>query len=155
MRTVEPMEIFDKSIPISEQLDPFYAEYLEMESSILGMITTIESRLSSRVLNDQEDHVVTKAVRAVTDARITVGKADAAVRGGDPAHNAKVIRDTFGGTRGAVRDIVVLNAAAGLVVAGVAECWADGVERAQASIDSGAANGVVDALITTSNAVAK
>ena len=78
-----------------------------------------------------------------------------AVRGGGPAHNAQVIRDTFGGTRGAVRDIVVLNAAAGLVVAGVAVHLVDGIERAQASIDSGAANGVVDALIATSNAVAK
>ena len=78
-----------------------------------------------------------------------------AVRGGDPAHNAQVIRDTFSGTRGPVRDIVVFNAAAGLVVAGVAAHMADGVERAQASIDSGAANNVVDALIKISNTVAK
>ena len=78
-----------------------------------------------------------------------------AVRGGDPAHNAQVIRDTFSGTRGAVRDIVVFNAAAGLVVAGVALHMADGIERAQASIDSGAANNVVDALINISNSVAK
>ena len=78
-----------------------------------------------------------------------------AVRGGDPAHNAQVIRDTFTGTRGAVRDIVVFNAAAGLVVAGVAAHMADGIERAQASIDSGAANNVVDALIKISNSVAK
>jgi anthranilate phosphoribosyltransferase len=78
-----------------------------------------------------------------------------AVRGGDPSHNAQVIRDTFSGTRGAVRDIVVFNAAAGLVVAGVASHMADGIERAQASIDSGAANNVVDALIKFSNSVAK
>ena len=78
-----------------------------------------------------------------------------AVRGGDPAHNAQVIRDTFNGTRGAVRDIVVFNAAAGLVVAGVASHMVDGIERAQASIDSGAANNVVDALIKISNSVAK
>ena len=78
-----------------------------------------------------------------------------AVRGGDPAHNAQVIRDTFNGTRGAIRDIVVFNAAAGLVVAGVASHMADGIERAQASIDSGAANNVVDALIKISNSVAK
>ncbi|MEY2848872.1 MAG: hypothetical protein RI885_1537 [Actinomycetota bacterium] len=35
--------------------------------------------------------------------------------GGDAAHNAAVARDVFGGARGAVRDIVLLNAAAGLV----------------------------------------
>ena len=78
-----------------------------------------------------------------------------AVRGGDPVHNAKVIRDTFNGTRGAVRDIVVFNAAAGLVVAGVSSHMGDGIERAQASIDSGAANGVVDALIAISNVAAE
>lgn len=73
------------------------------------------------------------------------------VRGGDPSHNAKVIRDTFAGNKGAVRDIVVLNAAAGLVVAGVASDMSDGVERAEASIDCGAAQGVVDGLIAASN----
>lgn len=78
-----------------------------------------------------------------------------AVRGGDPVHNAQVIRDTFNGTRGAVRDIVVFNAAAGLVVAGVSSHMGDGIERAQASIDSGAANGVVDALIAISNVATK
>jgi anthranilate phosphoribosyltransferase len=78
-----------------------------------------------------------------------------AVRGGDPAHNAQVIRDTFNGARGAVRDIVVFNAAAGLVVAGIASNMADGIERAQASIDSGAASSVVDALVKISNSVAK
>ena len=78
-----------------------------------------------------------------------------AVRGGDPVHNAQVIRDTFNGTRGAVRDIVVFNAAAGLVVAGVSSHMGDGIERAQASIDSGAANGVVDALIAISNVEAE
>ena len=78
-----------------------------------------------------------------------------AVRGGDPVHNAQVIRDTFNGTRGAVRDIVVFNAAAGLVVAGVSSHMGDGIGRAQASIDSGAANGVVDALIAISNVAAE
>ena len=39
--------------------------------------------------------------------------------GGDPAHNAEVVRRVLGAERGAHRDIVVLNAAAALVVAGV------------------------------------
>ena len=41
--------------------------------------------------------------------------------GGDPAHNAEVVRRVLDGERGAHRDIVVLNAAAALVVAGVAD----------------------------------
>jgi len=75
------MKLFNSSNQVSEQTDPFYAEYLAMESSILDMITQIESRLALRVLDGMEDHTATEALRAVARARITVGKADAAVRG--------------------------------------------------------------------------
>ena len=77
------------------------------------------------------------------------------MRGGDPAHNAKVVVDCFNGEAGPVRDIVVLNAAAGLVVAGVARDMADAVAQAQKSIDSGSALRVVEALKVSSNAVAR
>ena len=80
-RTVKPMNMLNNGNPVSEQNDPFYAEYLEMESRILDMITQIESVLSSRVLGEQDDHAANEAVRAVVQARITIGKADAAVRG--------------------------------------------------------------------------
>ena len=78
-----------------------------------------------------------------------------AVRGGDPAHNAQVVLDTFNGQLGPVRDIVVLNAAAGLTVAGVASSMEEGVSLAQASIDNGSAIQVVEALKISSNAVAR
>jgi len=78
-----------------------------------------------------------------------------AVRGGDPAHNAQVALDTFNGQLGPVRDIVVLNAAAGLTVAGVASSMEEGVSLAQASIDNGSAIRVVEALKVSSNAVAR
>jgi anthranilate phosphoribosyltransferase len=78
-----------------------------------------------------------------------------AVRGGDPAHNAQFVLDTFNGQLGAVRDIVVLNAAAGLTVAGVASSMEEGVSLAQASIDNGSAIRVVEALKVSSNAVAR
>ena len=77
------------------------------------------------------------------------------VRGGDPAYNAKVVVDCFNGEVGPVRDIVVLNAAAGLVVAGVANDMVDAVTQAQKSIDSGSALRIVDALKVSSNAVAR
>ena len=80
-RTVKPVNMLNNENPVSEQNDPFYAEYLEMESRILDMITQIESGLSSRVLGEQDDHAANEAVRAVVQARITIGKADAAVRG--------------------------------------------------------------------------
>ena len=40
------------------------------------------------------------------------------LKGGEPAHNAALMRDLLGGARGPLRDIVLLNSAAALVVAG-------------------------------------
>jgi anthranilate phosphoribosyltransferase len=72
------------------------------------------------------------------------------LRGGDAAFNAEVIRSVLEGERSARRDIGVLNAAAGLLVAGQAAELADGIALAEAAIDSGKALGVLDALVATS-----
>jgi len=69
-----------------------------------------------------------------------------ALRGGDPAENAAIIRSLLAGERGPRRDAVVLNAAAALVVAGAARDLKEGAERAQASLDSGSARKTLDAL---------
>lgn len=65
----------------------------------------------------------------------------AGVAGGTAAENAARVRAILGGERGAGRDIVVLNTAAALVVAGAAPDLAAGVARAQEALDSGAAAG--------------
>jgi len=75
---------------------------------------------------------------------------DGALDGGDAQVNAAIARRVFAGEPGAVRDIVALNAAAGLVVAGVASDIAVGLERATEAIDSGATAAKLDALITAS-----
>lgn len=59
--------------------------------------------------------------------------------GGDAAANAAIFHSLLGGETGPVRDIVTLNAAAGLVVADVAADLDAGLELADAAIDSGAA----------------
>jgi anthranilate phosphoribosyltransferase len=69
------------------------------------------------------------------------------IRGGEPADNLAILRDTFAGKPGAVRDIVTFNAGCALYVAGVAGDVSDGIERARASIDSGAAVAVLDNVI--------
>jgi anthranilate phosphoribosyltransferase len=61
------------------------------------------------------------------------------VAGGDARANADRIRAILAGEAGAARDIVVLNTAAALVVAGTASDLAQGIERARSAIDSGAA----------------
>jgi anthranilate phosphoribosyltransferase len=73
------------------------------------------------------------------------------LRGGDAAFNAKALRDMLHGQPGAYRDTVLMNAGAGLVVAGKAETLADGVRQAATAIDNGRAAGVLDALAKVSN----
>lgn len=63
----------------------------------------------------------------------------AGVAGGDAAINAARVRSVLAGEKGAARDIVVLNAGAALVVAGVAKDLRQAVERVARAVDSGAA----------------
>ncbi|MGI9623820.1 MAG: anthranilate phosphoribosyltransferase [Acidimicrobiales bacterium] len=81
--------------------------------------------------------VSTKTVSA-TDVGLPAATAED-ISGGDAVENAEIATRLFNGEPGARRDIVVLNAAAGLVTAGVATDLVDGCERASAAIDSGAA----------------
>jgi anthranilate phosphoribosyltransferase len=73
------------------------------------------------------------------------------LKGGEPAHNAVLMRDLLGGAPGALRDIVLLNSAAALVGAGRAEGLRDGADTAARAIDSGAARRVLDRLIAATN----
>jgi anthranilate phosphoribosyltransferase len=59
--------------------------------------------------------------------------------GGDAARNAQIVREILNGAAGAKRDIVLVNAAAGMVACGLAADLRGGVELAAKSIDSGAA----------------
>ena len=70
--------------------------------------------------------------------------------GGDPAQNADVVRRVLAGEPGAHRDIVVLNAGAGLVVGGRVSSLADGVVLAAEVIDQGAASATLDRLVEAS-----
>ena len=71
--------------------------------------------------------------------------------GGDSATNANMVRRVLGGEKGPTRDIAVLNAAAALVVAGVASDLAAGVEAAIDSIDDGRATAALDTLVRVSS----
>ncbi|MDR4306170.1 anthranilate phosphoribosyltransferase [Chelatococcus sambhunathii] len=70
--------------------------------------------------------------------------------GGDAEANAAALRAVLDGAKGAYRDVAILNAAATLVVAGLAESFADGAEHAAAALDSGAAYSRLDALVRVS-----
>lgn len=73
------------------------------------------------------------------------------LKGGDSTFNAAALRNVLDGAHNAYRDVSVLNAAAGLVVAGKADTLADAVVLAGQSIDSGAAKARLERLIKVSN----
>jgi anthranilate phosphoribosyltransferase len=67
-----------------------------------------------------------------------------ALRGGDPQANAAIAREVLSGEPGPRRDVVLLNAAAALVVAGRAKDLRDGAQQAAAAIDDGRALRLLD-----------
>jgi anthranilate phosphoribosyltransferase len=75
--------------------------------------------------------------------------------GGEPSENAAVVRKMLAGEPGPHRDIVVLNAAAALVVAGTVDSLEAGAEVAAETIDSGRAAATLDAFVRESRAAAK
>ena len=73
------------------------------------------------------------------------------LKGGDAQTNAAKMRALFLGETGPYRDIVLLNTAAALIVAGKADSLISGVAFAAQSIDSGAANRALDKLVAVTN----
>lgn len=71
----------------------------------------------------------------------------------DPAESLAMIEQVLEGQKSAARDIVVLNAGAGIYVSGLADSLAKGVELAQASIDSGNALAAKHAYIAATQSV--
>jgi len=60
------------------------------------------------------------------------------------------VRAVLAGEKGARRDLVAINAAAALWVAGAAADLAEGLERARESLDTGAARARLEALVRAS-----
>ncbi len=73
------------------------------------------------------------------------------LKGGDPGANAARMLALLEGKTGPLRDIVLLNAAAALIVAGRAGDLCDGTAQAARAIDSGAAKRALERLITITN----
>jgi len=76
------------------------------------------------------------------------------LQGGTADDNAGIIRAALVGGKGPQRDVVVLNAAFGLLVAGLARTPKEGVDLAEKSIDTGAAKVALERLVKASNSFA-
>ncbi|HLB38867.1 MAG TPA: anthranilate phosphoribosyltransferase, partial [Actinomycetota bacterium] len=72
--------------------------------------------------------------------------------GGDSGHNADIARRVLDGEAGAQREVVLLNAAAALQVAGFAETLEEGMATAGRAIDDGDAAKTLTRWVEVSNA---
>ncbi len=77
-----------------------------------------------------------------------------AISGGDAQENSRIIQNILSGERSACRDIALMNAAAGLVVAGKSGSLEQGMPLARESLDSGRALSKLRALIKFTNCMA-
>ncbi|MGI8758670.1 MAG: anthranilate phosphoribosyltransferase [Acidimicrobiales bacterium] len=132
------------------------------------LIGVLEAKGAERALvvygHDGLDEITTTTTSTVLELRdgavrasvfdpadLGIARADAvAIRGGDVVANLELANRVLGGEPGPHRDLVLLNAAAGLVVAGVADNLGDGYEAAQAAIDQGRAATVAERAVAFS-----
>ena len=142
---------------VKRQLIGIYArEWLEPVAQVLADLGTEKAWIvhGSDGLDEMSTTGPTR-VAMLDDGRVTVRDIVpedagiprttlAALKGGTAEDNARAIRELLGGAKGAFRDIVLLNAAAALVVAGGASDLKDGVARAAEAIDTGRAAGALE-----------
>jgi anthranilate phosphoribosyltransferase len=107
----------------------------------LDEITTTGSTLAF----ESRDGKVERRTLEPADFAVHVARPED-LRGGDKAHNCQIARAVLDGAHGPHRDIVLVNASAALVAAGLVETFLEGMAIATVSIDSGAARGKVEAL---------
>ena len=108
------------------------------ELSISGQSMTWE-------INDGQ---VTSARRQLKPEDLGLNSAaGSSVLGGTPRENASITRSVLCGERSSRRDVVLLNAAAGIYTSGMVESLPDAVDTAALSIDSGKAAGKLDQLV--------
>jgi anthranilate phosphoribosyltransferase len=102
---------------------------------------------ANRVLVAVDGTVQPESVIDASDIGVSRAENEA-LRGGDPAHNAAVVRGVVSGEiRGPIRDVVVLNSAAALLAAGAVTNLVAGASLAVASLDSGTARAALDAFV--------
>jgi anthranilate phosphoribosyltransferase len=74
------------------------------------------------------------------------------LKGGNAHENARIIERVLAGERGAARDVALLNAGAGLFIAGEVSSVEEGILRASRAIDRGDARRALDQLVAISTA---
>jgi len=144
------MGVFDGGLtePIASVLGMLGATralVVHAEDGLDELSTTAPTRISQWA-----DGEVTTSVVRPKDFNLPVASMDDLLID-SPEASADAVRQVLAGKRGAARDIVVLNAAAAIYVAGKAPAIAAAIAPAQESIDSGAAGRALAKLVEISN----
>ena len=135
------------------------AEVLRILGSTHSLVVHGEDGLDELTLNapTQVWEVKNGQVRSYLLTHSDLGLPQApleALRGGTPEENAEILRGLLGGHKGPLRDVVLLNSAAVVLVGGKVSSWNEGIELAAKAVDSGEATRVLDALIELSQKLA-
>jgi anthranilate phosphoribosyltransferase len=118
-----------------------------VHSEGLDEISTMGPTKILELKNDQ----ITESTLDAADCGIPKADFDQ-LKGDDAETNAKIVRDVISGAdKGPKTDIVVLNAAAAIIAAGLAEDFPSGVTIARQAIENGKAQQALDKLIEISN----
>lgn len=134
------------------ELVPVYADAVRMLGTERSFVISGNEGLDElslaggNVVADVAENEVTMHSVTAADARFPTAPVEA-IRGGDPAFNAKALRDLLMGEPGPYRDAVLFNAAGALIVAGEVETWQDGVEEAAEALDKGLVNALFNCWI--------
>ncbi|NYT05808.1 MAG: anthranilate phosphoribosyltransferase [Methanomicrobiales archaeon] len=129
--------------------------------TLAGVLSLLEVERAMVVHGDGLDEITTTGPTYVAEldhGRITTYMLDCtalgipragknALQGGNAERNARILREVLAGADGAARDIVLLNAAAAIRLAGRAPDLAGGIDRAADAIDSGRAAACLDRLV--------
>lgn len=137
--------------PLAEvlgRLDVDHAWVVHGHDGLDELSTTGESTVAELKHGEVREFTVTPE-----DAGLPRARLDDLI-GGDAAENAAAIRETLAGADGPLRDIVLLNAAAALVVADRASTLREGVTMAAQAIESGAATRTLEKLASLCGAPA-
>jgi anthranilate phosphoribosyltransferase len=142
--------------PLTEPLARVLAELGTIRAFVVhgaDGLDEISNTGESRVSEVREGHVRTFTVRPEDFGMARAAIAD--LQGGDREQNAQIIRAILDGEPGPKRDIVLMNAAAALVAGARARDLKEGVALAAHSIDSGAARGKLERLVSFSQSLAQ
>lgn len=142
--------VFDRQwiVPLAETLKNLGADHIWVVHGSDGL-DELTTTGPTHVAELKNDRVRTFDV-SPTDAGLKSTEPQA-LKGGDVQENARAIRTVLSGEPGAFRDVVLLNAAAALIVAGRSPDLAVGARLAADAIDSGAAMNSLDKLVAISN----